>query len=219
MFSSGANSEKLARIVPVSYSKRVSADELIFLSSPAIDSYSRYHRPYSFSHAICSDEQLEPHVTGAQLMLNDSVWRARCNARAGLDKCVSGWAYWICENTATRISNINPSFFDNNFDNNHIPLRYKISYKATLGSSKFNNTTTRNTAQQVIANHIAKLPIGSIYAFTDGSAKPNPGPTGAGIAVYRRTAQGDQLTSTYSFAIGHVDNNAGELFAHYWRHC
>ena len=173
----------------------------------------RHHRLYNFHNIICSDERLETHVTGAQLMFNDSVWRARCHARAGLDKCVSGWAYWICENTATRISNINPSFFDNNFDNNHIPLRYKISYKATLGSSKHNNSTTRNAAQQVIAKHIAKLPIDSIYAFTDGSAKPNPGPTGAGIAIYRRAAQRDQLINTYSFAVGHVDNNAGELFA------
>ena len=173
----------------------------------------RHQRHYSFSHAVCSDEQVEPHISGAQLMINDSVWRARCNARAGLEKCISGWAYWICDNTITRISNINPSFFDSNYNNNHIPLRYKISYKTSLGSSKHNNHSTRKTAQQVIASHIAKLPIGSIYAFTDGSAKPNPGPTGAGIAIYRRAMQEDELISTYSFAVGQVDNNAGELFA------
>ena len=173
----------------------------------------QFNRSYNFNSAICCDDKLDAHVVGAQLMLCDSVWRARCNAKRGLDKCITGWAHWICENTITRISNINPSFFDNHFDNNHIPIRHKISYKTNLGSSKHNNSATRNTAQQVIAKNISNLPIGSIYAFTDGSAKPNPGPTGAGIAVYQRKEHGDELISTYSLAVGYADNNAGELFA------
>ena len=63
---------------------------------------------------------------------------------------------------------------------------------------------------------ISKLHPGTLYAFTDGSANPNPGPTGAGAAIYYKGHDSeikDQPAITYAAAIGLEDNNAGELYA------
>jgi len=171
------------------------------------------NRSYSVEHSALADSHIESHVIGAQLMLNDSIWRARCNAWGGLSKCSQGWAGWIADNTLTRISKIAPSFFNTNFPNNRVPNRLKISYKINLGSSKKNTNITRSTARQTIDTSIQNIPIGDYYAFTDGSAQPNPGPTGAGAVIYQRCIDNDITICTYTAPIGNADNNAGEIFA------
>ena len=64
-----------------------------------------------------------------------------------------------------------------------------------------------------INKSIQNIPIGDYYAFTDGSAQPNPGPTGAGAAIYQRGINDDTIICTYTAPVGHADNNAGEIFA------
>lgn len=172
-----------------------------------------YDRSFSLKHTALADTNMDMCVIGAQLMLNDSIWRARCNAWGGLKKCAKGWAGWIVDNVLTRISKIAPGFFDNNFSNNKVPNRLKISYKSNLGSSKNNTATTRETAATTINRSIQNIPIGDYFAFTDGSAQPNPGPTGAGAAIYKRGINKDITICTYTAPIGQADNNAGEIFA------
>ena len=169
--------------------------------------------PFLFSTAICANTHLAAEHVGTQYMLTDSIWRARCSAWAGMLRDTTSWANWIVTNTLTRISNSATDFFSRNFTNNTVPLRYRITYKANLGSSKNNDSRTRRAANHVVTSLINSLPVGSTYAFTDGSANPNPGPTGAGAAVYDRKVSTDSISHRFAASIGHGDNNTGEIFA------
>ena len=51
-----------------------------------------------------------------------------------------------------------------------------------LGSSGTRSTEEAEKACQLAVNHIKQ--VKGVLAFTDGSADPNPGPTGAGAAIY-----------------------------------
>ena len=84
----------------------------------------------------------------------------------------------IVSDCIQRICSLSPSFFSTNFPNNTVPNRHKIIYKPDLGSSKRRVTAQVNAAVAVDA-HIDSLPPHTLLAFTDGSAKPNPGPAGA----------------------------------------
>ena len=172
-----------------------------------------HQRACNIHTSICADDRVAQHIVGAQYMLTDSIWRARCSAQHGLTKDLSGWSYWIADNALTRISKISPTFFNNNFPTNYVPNNLKISNKLNMGSSKHNNANTRSTANAVVDNTIANLPNGTYFAFTDGSANPNPGPTGSGAAIYRKNGGKVTLCTALSAAIGHADNNVGEFCA------
>jgi len=88
-----------------------------------------------FSHLLGADLAIAPHDVALRTMLANSIWRARAEAGQGADRDSIGWKNWIVDDCLTRVSNINPSFFDTNYANNTIKPSYKITRKANLGSS------------------------------------------------------------------------------------
>ena len=68
-----------------------------------------------------------------------------------------------------------------------------------------------------IAQLALSPPKKAIVCFTDGSASPNPGPTGAGLTCEAPAlaSSTDRLHFHVAAAIGHGDNNQGEFFAIY----
>ena len=123
------------------------------------------------------------------------------------------WKSWIVDNALMRLKASNNSIFINNFPGNSVPNRMKITFNSNLGSSSKNTKDTRDTASHVVNSLIRKLPVGSVYAFTDGSADPNPGPTGAGVAIFKKNPHEDTHIASLTAALGHGNNNTGELFA------
>jgi hypothetical protein len=76
------------------------------------------------------------------------------------------------------------------------------------------STSTRTKEQKIEAKAraedlISRIPADHIVAFTDGSAKPNPGPCGAGVYIRFPDGKEVDLAST----IGPGSNNIGELWA------
>ena len=60
----------------------------------------------------------------------------------------------------------------------------------------------------------AKVPPGSLVAYTDGSAIGNPGPCGAGAVIFIYDRNGNlRHEDTLSAGLGHGTNNLGELWA------
>jgi ribonuclease HI len=144
-------------------------------------------------------------------MLANSIWRARAEAGQGADRDPTGWRNWIVDDCLTRVSNINPSFFDTNYPHNTVKPNYKITRKAILGSSS-GTPEQKATARKVIATHLERLPNNVRFIFTDGSASPNPGPAGSGVVV-ASTSNPTKLIHSCAAALGHSTNNAGEIIA------
>jgi len=172
-------------------------------------------QPYTLATAVTAQQHSREPVVAAQMMLTDSIWRARCSSYYGSERDCNGWCRWIVDNALERLAQCCPSFFTRHFIHSSVPNRLKINTKSKLGSAKNKNSDSKEVAQKIIDSVVTKLRPGTLYAFTDGSANPNPGPAGAGAAIYNRSADGaaDLPVTTYSAAIGLEDNNAGELFA------
>ena len=81
-----------------------------------------------------------------------------------------------------------------------------------LGSAG-KRTVKQTTAALAYAKRvIGRLPADATLAFTDGAAQPNPGPAGAGGAIYRGL-DCEQQVGEFSIPIGVATNNIGELWA------
>ena len=170
---------------------------------------------YSFASSLAADKGRSAEEVSILVMISHSVWRARCLAKKGDSRNPDSWVDWIIEDCTQRICTLSPAFFSVNFPNNTIPNRYKICYKPSLGSSK-KKAAIANVAAHAVDSHINSLPVGTLIAFTDGSAKPNPGPAGAGAIIIKNTSNSDSPFShvaNYTAAIGNASNNTGELFA------
>jgi ribonuclease HI len=142
-------------------------------------------------------------------MLANAVWRARTEAGHGKGSC--NWSNWIVEDCLTRISKLNPVFFNTYYPGNHIHPRFKLTFTADIGSSA-GTPLQKTTARKVIATHLERLPTNTRYMFTDGSAKPNPGPAGAGVVVINTNNHSENIHS-YGAAIGRASNCVGEAIA------
>ena len=162
-----------------------------------------------FNHLICATPNVPPHSTALCSMLANAVWRAR--TEAGHGKGSGSWSNWIVEDCLTRISKLNPTFFNTHYPNNTIHLRYKITFNADIGSSA-GTSLQKATSRKVIATHLERLPTNTRYMFTDGSAKPNPGPAGAGVVIINSNNHSENIHS-YGAAIGLASNNVGEAIA------
>lgn len=70
---------------------------------------------------------------------------------------------------------------------------------------------------KAIAHLALNPPTHTINCFTDGSAKPNPGPTGAGLTCEAPspTDSNQRIHFHVAAALGHGDNNLGEFYAIY----
>jgi ribonuclease HI len=171
------------------------------------------NRAFNFLTAIAANWYTDAPTATAQLMF--TVWRARCSAYHGMQRDYAGWSNWIVLNTLKRIHTSSPGFFQKFYKDSAVPCRYKIVARGNFGSSKHSTKETREAARYAVESMINALPCGTMIAFTDGSAKPNPGPAGAGAIIYTKAPDclpAPKLVS-YSAAIGIEDNNAGELYA------
>ena len=162
-----------------------------------------------FKHLLCAEPTTATHTTALRTMVVNAIWRAR--TEAGHGKVNSCWNNWIVEDCLTRIGKLNPNYFDNHFTGNKVHLRYKLTFKADIGSSA-GTPLQKATARKVIATHIERLPTNTRYMFTDGSAKPNPGPAGAGVVVIN-SSNHDKHIHSCGAAIGCSTNNVGEAIA------
>ena len=162
-----------------------------------------------FNHLVCAEPNVLPHVTALRTMLVNAIWRARTEAGHGKDS--SNWSNWMVDDCLTRISKLNPNYFNTHYPGNTVHLRYKLTYKADIGSSA-GTPLQKATARKVIASHIERLPANTRYIFTDGSAKPNPGPAGAGVVI-NNTDNHSKHVHAYGAAIGSASNDVGEAIA------
>ena len=85
------------------------------------------------------------------------------------------------------------------------------------GQAAKGGAAARKQARKEVARAFAKkaihsLPPQTLVAFTDGSANPNPGPSGAGAFLYG-TSPGDSCHLEATAALGEGTNNLGELWA------
>ena len=115
------------------------------------------------------------------------------------------------EDCLLRIQKMNPGFFDAAFPLNLVPARFKISHRLGLGSSS-GSAQQKTMVRDVIATHLARLPPDARFLFTDGFARPDSGPAGAGALVF---SAGDHSRPLYSCAaaIGHSTKIIGDLVA------
>ena len=83
-----------------------------------------------------------------------------------------------------------------------------------FGSAGRRTSAQEAAAVAMVEQQLAAVPSGSIIAFTDGSASPNPGPCGAGAVIQFYTAAGNLHHQDYIHAgLGLGTNNIGELWA------
>ena len=90
-------------------------------------------------------------------------------------------------------------------------------HRVRSGRAARNGASARKQARKDAARAIAKeairsLPPQTLVAFTDGSANPNPGPSGAGAFLYS-TSPGDSCHLEATAALGDGTNNLGEIWA------
>ena len=86
----------------------------------------------------------------------------------------------------------------------------RVSCTATTGST--NRAAKRAAARDAAREAIGRIGPDTLVAFTDGSASPNPGPTGAGAFVYSNHPQASCHLEAYA-ALGKGTNNLGEIWA------
>ena len=85
---------------------------------------------------------------------------------------------------------------------------------STFGSAGKRTKAQQEAARKYADNILADIDRDStVVAFTDGSAKGNPGPTGAGALVHYPAASGLQHTEELCAGLGTGTNNMGELWA------
>ena len=164
-------------------------------------------RDLTLTASISADQALESQDCLVQAMLTTAIWRARSNAALGIQRSAESWATWIQQDILSRIVKHRPNFFNEHYQNARVSTTYRVNYRASIGSSK-GTAEEKARAQQVIDNHVNSLPDNDAYAFTDGSATPNPGPCGAGATI---TYNGN--TTPLTAYLGHGTNNIGEIYA------
>ena len=57
-------------------------------------------------------------------------------------------------------------------------------YWCRLGSLKSRTTEQQELGSELAMDMMMEAPEGTVFAFTDGSCLTNPGPCGAGVAIY-----------------------------------
>ena len=84
--------------------------------------------------------------------------------------------------------------------------------KAAKGGASARKQARKEAARTIAKEAIRSLPPQTLVAFTDGSANPNPGPSGAGAFLYS-TSPGDSCHLEATAALGEGTNNLGEIWA------
>ena len=84
--------------------------------------------------------------------------------------------------------------------------------KADSGGANARKRARKEAARAIAKKAINSLPSQTLVAFTDGSANPNPGPSGAGAFLYS-SSPGDSCHLEGIAALGEGTNNLGEIWA------
>ena len=82
----------------------------------------------------------------------------------------------------------------------------------SFGSAGHRNATQSAAALAYAEGIINMLPSSTVVCFTDGSAVPNPGPSGAGAYISPHPLTG-HIGAHLGSSTGHGTNNLGELYA------
>ena len=82
-----------------------------------------------------------------------------------------------------------PEFAENAF----VRSLEKPSYWTQLGSSKNRTSEQQEEGKAVIQNMVNEVSAAALVCFTDGSCLTNPGPCGAGVAIYHPEGQLDTI--------------------------
>jgi ribonuclease HI len=172
-----------------------------------------FTQPSLFHYFTGSDSLLLPSHCATRFLFARSLWQASCNARNGGLRSSVGWAAWVVDDCFKRIAALNPTIFlSGDFPGNRIPTRFKIVTKLKLGNANSRSCEAASLGRTVVARSIAELPADSVFAFTDGASKGNPGPTGAGFALYLPSAPNTAITCAYA-SLGISTNQISELYA------
>ena len=163
---------------------------------------------------ICGLPSLTPPIIGTIYMLVHSIWQARCNADNGDSRDPNSWSAWIITDCLQRSHSLRPHLFLSDIPSARVPARFKVVHSPDFGSSS-RKAADPGVANYVVNRMISSLPPGTPFAFTDGSANPNPGPAGAGLAYCRTEQKNGTRTPAlaHTAALGLADNNTGELVA------
>jgi hypothetical protein len=84
--------------------------------------------------------------------------------------------------------------------------------QAIAARKSHNSADTRKCAHADYLRAVASTPGGTVFAFTDGSASPNPGPCGAGAALFYPRDPDVEVTDLCA-PLGWGTNNLAELYA------
>jgi ribonuclease HI/exonuclease III len=146
--------------------------------------------PFSLGHSFLSlprDTPLSTPYVAAILSFNLAVWRFRGPVRSTVPERDHAW---------------------------------RVARVAELAETIFNRAlATRRKAPTPAVNAVAahdtdlrSLDPTTAVCYTDGSASPNPGPTGAGAVLFLPGVSGG-LRIDLGASLGHGTNNLGEIFA------
>ena len=145
---------------------------------------------------LATDSFLSFELIKGILSFNAQIWRSRCNSKSfpivtprELNQIVSS----ALHGSSTSLSHPGYSVF---------------------GNSKNRTKEQAADATAYIENQIENLPDDCTLFFTDGSAVPNPGPSGAGVLCSDRLRSGNPpLPGSFYSALGYGSNNLGEMWA------
>jgi ribonuclease HI len=142
------------------------------------------------------DEDTRTRAVAAMALFNGTVWFERCyyfkmmSAAPPLEEATN----WLADVAA--------------LDHLH---SFGLKTARGLGSAGKRTTSQKAAAVAYGVRLLAGILPHSLVAFTDGSANPNPGPSGAGAYIYSNK-EPCWDTERYA-ALGHGTNNLGELWA------
>ena len=144
------------------------------------------------------------------ILVAESVWRARSHLSDGY--IIRSPNDWILSNVINRITAHASISFSSDFPRNRLPplTLTSISTKSTgFGASGTRSAAQASAARAHAASIVASLPVNATQIWSDGSANPNPGPSGAGVYLVFPDGSSAEAAS----ALGEGTNNLGELWA------
>ena len=162
----------------------------------------RYYDSSLLSFPPLPDIKLDRKAAQAMVTFNSTLWIQRTHffkTRASLPALRTSLA-------ASRIASAALSAWSHFLSPPTTATRYGSAGKRTPKQAA--------AARAMAAAARAKVPPGSLIAYTDGSAIGNPGPCGAGAVIFIYDPKGNLWhEETLSVGLGHGTNNLGELWA------
>ena len=144
------------------------------------------------------------------ILVAESVWRARSHLSDGT--LIRSPGDWVLSNVINRLTSHASSSLATDFPRNRLPPNTLASISANskgFGASGSRSAAQARAAKAHAESIVAALPALATQLWTDGSANPNPGPSGAGVFLVFPDGSSEEAAS----ALGEGTNNLGELWA------